>query len=1429
MPAFDFIEEPQDEILSEDEFDFIPEEPIQQPTIPRLQPGATLADVLRQPPLVTPPWEGGVVRSVLPGVLQPEDLLPAVRKIGGAIAEGEPEDTHPDIITREQIPAIEIDQRGFTGPDGQFLDREAAAQATGIPTMREPGRLHSTDLSAFQEPGGFEAQLEAAKEIPEPLIKLTEVPESIKEAYSAPVRAIFGDKAADVEVAAADALYKAAKSVPEFLTTEEGMLSLLASLIPAGRAGVTAFFTVDQAKSVLDQAKDIGGKWDEMTAPQKAAAVTQAAASLGFTAMLAKAGAGEVARIAGKPTAAPVPEAKPEPPVIPEEAPPVRTLTPAIRLPDGRIFRGPAHKDIFIKVARETGEPELLAEASKPQNQGFVNEKGEFKSRSEASPIFKELTGKEPADVGSLKSEDFSGFEHLFDFGEKKPQLAPWEQPLYYGDFAGTVKDRLFVSKFGDYGKGTYVTPNPKFAKTFAEGTAFGKSGGSGKVHHVEVEPPKRVLSADDTPLTPEEIKHWENDGFDMDGIRTRKDLIEEQGGRTVGREDLRGQSEAWDDFLNKFGYDAVFDGEQLMLRKGTAKVKSGPVTKAIEPINPSIGAGIQAALMRKSEAGAVPIPKDLSDLVTKSRDTIRTLAKTKDVRSTMTYTKDVAGNTATVYGQRVGNNIRGELKRAMGRDKANPLDEQALTFVRESNGDRSQLAVMRSKLSASTAANPKWKAAAIKAIDHAEANWDRMNPIAAQYENATHSQIVGENSAGINTVERPGYVMHAQDVPNEFGFFSDVSGEGGAGFKHIRTHNTLADSIAAGVDPKSINAVTLLTQRVARGQMLINNRMWVEGLRGTTDPLTRKPVVTNPEVISRGAGLPPDTRAPEGYVTEIAGGRPIAILKPYAGIFRSLTEPSKFSESLGWNATLKAATTGKHIALLLDTFHLGRIAFWESIIKPLSLTDPKAPLPSYRKGILTLDYTPQELQRMAASGEIKQGALNDILAAKREVDGLIKHGYNVAKISDVLHQEWLQKIPITGTFNKWLFNQFQRGAMAEVGSLEAGRYRRMHPSWSDEKVYREVAKDLNTRFGNLGRQGILRSRTAQDTGRLLFLAPQWNEGLIRSEIGAVTGTVKGVASSLKEKRLSFGVLPRAIGTMMVGQFAANQIINYITRGHPTWQNPEEGLGAKLSAWVPDVVGGGPGFFLHPFGLAAEITHLLTQKYEKTADARNAILGFMGGRWSTLARPLMTFLTRRDVFQRLIRPEDIWKETAKAGVPLPIGASAAVPAIKERLMGEKKESFPGQYQKQMMASVGIKTDQAPSPTQRMLKLAGDFKKELGVKEGGEFYVSAYAPLRDALRRGALEEARKAYEDLIKQARTPKQIEAAVRPWTGGTVNPNTLEVTPKHYKPITGSAKHERMFLKTLNPEQRNTYLEARKEREQLYRTFRDMLRQTGP
>ena len=814
------------------------------------------------------------------------------------------------------------------------------------------------------------------------------------------------------------------------------------------------------------------------------------------------------------------------------------------------------------------------------------------------------------------------------------------------------------------------------------------------------------------------------------------------------------------------------------------------------------------------------PATQGKSSALAKARNTLETYAKGKTVRDFITYAKDAGENAANLFANTQANDVRGALNRAMGRNPATgkqarekTLDAEALTFVREADGDRAALGNFRAQIAASTAAKAKVKRQAIAAIDHAAANWDRLSPVADVFKRIMDAQVDAENANGIATLRRKGYVPHAQEMPNEFGLFETGAGTEGSGFMHARSFNTYAESIAAGVDPKSLDAIALLSRRVAAGHRMINLRAWTESLRTIEDPKTGNPLVADPITVERSdPNLPADVRMPNGYTAANVGSQHFGVLNGYAGVVGDLTNPSYLSRNVGLQALRQTAAVGKHVSLMMDTFHLGRMAFWEMIIKPLSFTDPKLPLPSYKRGLLTLDYTPAELQRMASAGEIDASKLPALMREREIVQGLVKEGYNVGSVVDQMYQDVLHALPglkqTTAKFNKWLFQQFQRGAMAEIGVLEFQRRQRMFPEETAQQSARAVAHDLNIRFGNLGRQGWLRSRTGQDLARLIFLAPQWNEALIKSEVGALTGAAKGVVQSAKSGRLQFGILPRAVGAMILGQFAANQLINFATRGKPTWENEEEGFGAKVSAYIPDVISDGPGFFLHPAGLAAEITHLLTGKHEKTDSWRKSLIAFLGSRASQLTRPLIPYVLGRNAFGQLLREKDIGKETLKAAVPLPIPTAAITGAGRELVTGEPGEKFRGAFQKQIMASMGVKTDQAPGPAQRMYELARKFNLAAGQEPSAEFYGGDYTALTRALEIGNATDAAAELESLKKKRTRAQMLEHYAR----------------YQQSPFTGSSTRETKFRATLSPEQRATYQRAVQERRKIASRFGKLL-----
>ena len=468
------------------------------------------------------------------------------------------------------------------------------------------------------------------------------------------------------------------------------------------------------------------------------------------------------------------------------------------------------------------------------------------------------------------------------------------------------------------------------------------------------------------------------------------------------------------------------------------------------------------------------------------------------------------------------------------------------------------------------------------------------------------------------------------------------------------------------------------------------------------------------------------------------------------------------------------------------------------SRIKAASISDFRTPLPSYKKGLLILDHSPDEIVRMAKHGEIPPESLPSLLEKKKNLNLLISAGFNSGHISDAMHQELVRKIPGIGDFNKFLFEDFQRGAMSEAALIELGRQSKMYPDLKPAEVARKVAKDINTRFGNLNRQGIFKSRTAQDLARLFWLAPQWNEGLIRSELGGAGQIATSIKDAATGKRLAMGALGRDMIGSTLGIFAANQLINQMTRGKYTWENPEEGWGSKVSAWIPDVVGGkGSGFFLNPLGVTAEISHLLLNTYERTESGWRTALNFFRSRASAISRPLWTAATEETALGAKIKPKDMTKEVANSALPLPIGAAALTSAVRGAFNHGNTETYPGQFQKQAMSSMGLKTDSAPSAEQRIGKLAKDFNKTKKIEPKAEFYAGDYTEMDNALRRDNADDIKDELTTLLKKVPAEK-IEQHYRSWAN---------------HPFTGQRTREAEFIRTLNPEQKRTYLQAKKNR----------------
>jgi uncharacterized protein YdcH (DUF465 family) len=211
-------------------------------------------------------------------------------------------------------------------------------------------------------------------------------------------------------------------------------------------------------------------------------------------------------------------------------------------------------------------------------------------------------------------------------------------------------------------------------------------------------------------------------------------------------------------------------------------------------------------------------------------------------------------------------------------------------------------------------------------------------------------------------------------------------------------------------------------------------------------------------------------------------------------------------------------------------------------------------------------------------------------------------------------------------------------------------------------------------------------------------------------------------------------------------------------------------------------------------GIMAEVSHTLLSKFEKNPDATAAIVDYLRGRASTTARPLIALATGTDSLgHKAPRVSTALKEA----VPVPIGAGAVGSFAKGVVKGGNTETFPGQFQKQAMQSFGVKTDSAASPEQRMYHLADEYNRAHNVTKNAEFNESPYRDLNAALVRKNQNDIKDELQSLL-QTQTHAQIE--------------------KHFKnmgkhPFTQSKKSETDFVRTLNQEQRQTYLKAQRDR----------------
>jgi hypothetical protein len=330
-------------------------------------------------------------------------------------------------------------------------------------------------------------------------------------------------------------------------------------------------------------------------------------------------------------------------------------------------------------------------------------------------------------------------------------------------------------------------------------------------------------------------------------------------------------------------------------------------------------------------------------------------------------------------------------------------------------------------------------------------------------------------------------------------------------------------------------------------------------------------------------------------------------------------------------------------------------------------------------------------------------------------------------------------------------------------------------------------AEQANAAYGHINYSDLARNPTIQHIAQLGLLAPDFLEARGRFAGQAIKGLT---GAKVGREQLV------ALATLAIAQATGAYVSAKLTDGEWDAKRPFE------------FVKGNRRYTLR--SVPEDVQNLVTHTRQFIHSRLSPLIG-KGG---------VQYLTGVDYRGRKISAANTTKELAAQPLPLSIRG----------FTGLGNSTLSGM--EQLAGALGLRISRY-SPMMDMHDMIVDFKKgsddpklkaDVELQEQ-EVFASPYEKLRSALHNGDLKSARKEY-DKISATRTPEQIDRAMKPWTGGTVNRTTLAVSPRKPKPFTGSAAAEAKFVKQLTPDQKKTYQKALAERTAFYDTFQQMLKQ---
>jgi hypothetical protein len=721
-------------------------------------------------------------------------------------------------------------------------------------------------------------------------------------------------------------------------------------------------------------------------------------------------------------------------------------------------------------------------------------------------------------------------------------------------------------------------------------------------------------------------------------------------------------------------------------------------------------------------------------------------------------------------------------------------------------------------------------------AARYAADNFNELQPLSRLFKQKTDLQHQRLGQAGIDVEYENWYAPQRHDLDLFSGadrpiVLGSSKGGGGTGqFQKAKVYQNYPEAIENGFVPRSLSAADLLEHYVSTTERRITYKNLFNSLNAVTDTVDGKPLAMPipQRTITRADGTQiTQASVPIGYTAlEVMPGVRLAVHDGYTRLIGALTARSQLAESAIVGTLSDVAAFEKHMTLALDSFHASR-----TLQAELALTG-KVSLPGTKRlarGQALAEMSIADLGEAVRRGHITQEIADWIQTpVPTEVNGRtlmlspksifklgLQSGLNVTRFADRLYRDWLKEVPIMGPVSdfaqRWVFDKMTRSAMSQAYLSEFVRVAKANPELTAKRVGMKVASDLNVMFGNLQAESFFRNPSMRSINNILFLAPQWVEALARREGRTVLQLGGTLVRAARGEGLHVGTVSKGIGTGLMMYFAATQIANLITRGHLTFSNPERGH--KLDAWLPI---GPRGMFVSPLSVFGEVTHDIIRFAYSKPDWFQVGTQIASNKLGNMGRLIEVILTGRDPLtgDKVVGTARRAIKAATQLVPVPITLSGAVREAGSAL-GVVPAAPPGSLQRQLASSLGLKTEPAPSANQQVRDLA----QRWALRQGGkiqadaerrlqeEFGPSAYRDLRFALDREDYSAAKRAYQALRAEGKTP-------------TVIRQTME----HPRPLAGSLAAETKFRNSLNPEEKKIYRQALDDRNEAARRFHHML-----